>query len=162
LVAAITRTSMRMSATPPPRVGEGAAFMAKELALEDGVGDGRAGDVHERARCAIARVVEHLGGEILRRPALDGQQHRGRRAPVHFLEQRLRIPDRTTLVHNPIHAERLRLARAQGTRLATQPGGLERLLDEQRNLVEVERLVRVVIRAVLHRLDGPCRPSSTP
>ena len=37
--------------------------------------------------------------------------------------------------------------------LAPQPRGLERLLDEQRDLVEVERLVRVVIRALLHRLD---------
>ena len=37
--------------------------------------------------------------------------------------------------------------------LAAQPRRLERLLDQQRDLVEVERLVRVVIRALLHRLD---------
>ena len=43
--------------------------------------------------------------------------------------------------------------RAQRPHFAPQLRRLERLLDEQRDLVEVERLVRVVIRAVLHRLD---------
>ena len=44
--------------------------------------------------------------------------------------------------------------RAQRAHFAPQPRRFERLLDEQRDLVEVERLVGVVIRAVLHRLDG--------
>ena len=57
------------------------------------------------------------------------------------------------LADDAIEAVRLRLARAQRAHLAAQARRLERLLDEQRDLVEVERLVRVVIRAVLHRLD---------
>ena len=52
-----------------------------------------------------------------------------------------------------IDAERPRLAGAQRAHFPAQPRRFERLLDEQRDFVEVERLVRVVIRAVLHRLD---------
>ena len=44
--------------------------------------------------------------------------------------------------------------RAQRLHLAPQPRRLERLLHHQRELVEVERLVGVVIRPLLHRLDG--------
>ena len=38
--------------------------------------------------------------------------------------------------------------------LAAKVTGLERLLDEHHHLVEVERLVDVVVRTALHRLDG--------
>ena len=37
---------------------------------------------------------------------------------------------------------------------ATQPRRLERLLDQQRDFIEIERFVRVVVRAFLHRLDS--------
>ena len=50
--------------------------------------------------------------------------------------------------------------RAQRPDFAAQPRRLERLLDQQRDLVEIERLVRVVIRALLHRLDGQVRRST--
>ena len=71
-----------------------------------------------------------------------------------FCSSALTSVDRAALADDAIEAVRLRLARAQRAHLAAQPRRLERLLDEQRDLVEVERLVRVVIRAVLHRLDG--------
>ena len=53
-----------------------------------------------------------------------------------------------------VEAVFLALAAAQRPDLAAQLARLERLLDEQRDLVEIERLVDVVIRAELHRLDG--------
>ena len=52
-----------------------------------------------------------------------------------------------------IEAVGLGLCRAKRAHFPAQPRRFERLLDQQRDLVEVERLVRVVIRAGLHRLD---------
>ena len=53
-----------------------------------------------------------------------------------------------------IEAVGLRLRRAKRPHFPAQTRRLERLFDQQRNLVEVERLVRVVVRARLHRFDG--------
>ena len=60
---------------------------------------------------------------------------------------RRRVP---MMASNPYSRPWLRPQRAD---LAAQPAGFERLLDEQRDLVEIERLVDVVVRAPLHRLD---------
>ena len=46
------------------------------------------------------------------------------------------------------------LARAERPDLSPQLTGFERLLDEQRHFIEVERLVDVMECAELHRLDG--------
>ena len=43
---------------------------------------------------------------------------------------------------------------AQHPHFAAQAAGFERLLHDRRHVVEIERLVQIVIRAVLHRLDG--------
>ena len=146
---------LEQAALLPVGAGERAALVAEQLALEQRLGQRRAGDVHERLRGAVAVVVQHLGREILAGAALAGQQHRRRRARRDLLQQRL---DASTiagaLADDAVEAVGLRLARAQRAHLAAQPRRLERLLDQQRDLVEVERLVGVVIRAVLHRLDG--------
>ena len=118
------------------------------------LGQRRAGDVHERPRRAIARVVQHLRREILAGAALARQQHRRRRAaPPLSAAAPSRPQSARLLADDAIDAVRLRLARAQRAHFAAQPRRFERLLHEQRDFVEVERLVRVVIRAVLHRLD---------
>ena len=62
------------------RVGERAALVAEQLALEQLLGQRRAGDVHERPRRAVAGVVNHLRDEVLAGAALAGEQHRRRRA----------------------------------------------------------------------------------
>ena len=138
----------------PIGAGERAALVAEQLALEQRFRQRRAGDVHERLRRAAAVVVNHLGGQILAGAALARQQHRRRRARRDLLEQRLHRGDGRRLADDAIEAVGLGLARAQRPHFAPQLRRLERLLDEQRDLVEVERLVRVVIRALLHRLDG--------
>ena len=62
-----------------PRIGERAALVAEQLALEQLLGKRRAGDVHERLGRAIAGVVNDLGDQILAGAALAGQQDgRGR------------------------------------------------------------------------------------
>ena len=105
---------------------------------------------------AVAVVVERLGGEVLAGAALAGQQHRRRRA-----RGDLRAAAPCSAPHR--RATRRRCASrpygcacagAQLPDLAAQPRRLERLLDQQRDFVEVERLVGVVVRAELHRLDG--------
>jgi hypothetical protein len=132
---------------------KGAALVPEQLALENLLGQRRAGDVHERPRRPIARVVQHLRREILAGAALARQQHRRRRAARHFLQQRLRSRNRPAVPYDAIDAVRPRLARAQRAHFPAEPRGFERLFHEQRDFVEVERLVRVVVRACLHRLD---------
>ena len=93
-------------------------------------------------------------GEILAGAAFARQQHRRRRADADLLEQRAHRFDRLALADNAGQAEGLRIARPQDTHFAAQLRRLERLFDEQHHLVEIERLVGVVERAALHRLDG--------
>ncbi len=61
--------------------------------------------------------------------------------------------DRRAVADDAIEAVGLRLRRAKRAHFAAQPRRFERLFDQQRDLVEVEWLVRVVIRAGLHRFD---------
>ena len=99
-------------------------------------------------------VVEHLGREILAGAALPRQQHRRRRTGRDLLQQRTDADHHVALADDPIEAVGLRLAGAQRPHFAPQLRGLQRLGDQQGDLVDVERLVGVVIGAVLHRLDG--------
>ena len=69
-------------------------------------------------------------------------------------EQRAHADHDVALADDPVEAVRLRLAGAQRPHLAPQLRRLERLGDEERDFVHVERLVRVVVGAVLHRFDG--------
>ena len=55
---------------------------------------------------------------------------------------------------DPLQAVRTRRVRAELPHLAPEPRRLERALDRRGDLVEIERLVREVIGAELHGLDG--------
>ena len=57
--------------------GEGALFVAEELALEQMLRDGRAIDGDEPLRAPLAVVVNGAGDELLARAALAGDHHRG-------------------------------------------------------------------------------------
>ena len=101
----------------------------------------------------LAVVVNDFGREILAGAALAGQQHRRGRARGDLLQQRLDAAIAALVADDAVEAVGLRLVGAQRPHLPPKPRRFERLFDEQRNLVEVERLVGVVIRAMLHRLD---------
>ena len=72
----------------PIRARERAALVAEQLAFEQGLGQRRAGDVHERTDGARAGVVEDLRREILPGAALARQQHRRGGARRNLLQQR--------------------------------------------------------------------------
>ena len=61
------------------RVGERAALVTEQLALQQLLRQGRARDVHERPRRPIAGVVDDLGEQVLAGAALAGEQHGRRR-----------------------------------------------------------------------------------
>ena len=145
----------RLQQTPllPVGAGERATLVAEQLAFEQRLRQRRTGDVHERPRPTVARIVQDLGREILAGPALAGQQHRRCWTGGDFLQQRADVDHHVALADDAIEAERLRLAGAQRPHFSPQLGRFQRLGDEQRDLVDVERLVGVVIRAVLHRFD---------
>ena len=104
---------------------------------------------------AVAVVVDRLGGQVLAGAGLAGQQHGRGRARGDARQQRLDLAASPAtspmMASNPYSRPWLRPQRAD---LAAQTAGLERLLDEQHHFVEIERLVDVVVRAELHRLDG--------
>src|SRR5262245_28001428 len=60
-------------------MGEGAALVAEQLRLEQGLGDGRTIDVDEGALLARARVVDRAGEQAL----ADAGFHRGSRWAGH-------------------------------------------------------------------------------
>ena len=55
---------------------------------------------------------------------------------------------------DPLQAVRARLVRPELPHLTAEARRLQRALDRRRDFVEIERLVREMIRAELHRLDG--------
>src|SRR5438477_12054286 len=56
---------------------KGASLVPEELALEDALGEGLHVDGDERAADAVAPVMEQAGDQLLARPALPLDQHRG-------------------------------------------------------------------------------------
>ena len=136
-----------------PRIREGAALVSEQLRLQQRLRQRRARDVHEGPRCALAGVVDDFCGEILAGSTLTGEQDRRGRAAGDLHQQRFHRLHRRRIPDDPIDAPLLRLRRSQAPHFAAQPRGFEGLLNEQRNLIEVEGLVRVVIRALLHHLD---------
>ena len=118
------------------------------------LGQRRTGDVHEGARGAIARVVDDLGHEVLAGAALACEQDGRSRARGNLGHQRTQVAHHRRGPDDPLQAVGPCLVGAQLPHFPAQPCRLQRARDRRRHLVEVERLVRVVIRAKLHRFDG--------
>ena len=136
------------------RVREGPPLVAEELALEQSLGQRRAGDVHEGPRGPRARVVNHLRGQVLPGAALAGEKHGRGRARRYLAEQFLDPGDDRGVADDAVEAVRLPLARANRPQFPPQPGGFERLAHQQRDLVQIERLRDVVVGALLHDGNG--------
>src|SRR5690606_3116238 len=112
-----------------PRIGERAALMAEQLALEQLFRERRAGDIDELARRAVAVVVNRVGGEVLPGSGLTRQQHRRGRTGGDTRHQRLRGLHGGRRANDGVEAEVPPLAGAKRPDFASQAARLERLLD---------------------------------
>ena len=128
------------------RVGEGAALVAEQLALEQGIGQRRAGDVRERLVRAVADGVQCARGDVLADAGLAGDQH-GRRAALR--EARTRRLTSSIGGDSPSRGCRgcVGVAREQRAHLALKLRGLERAMHEDRDVIDIERLGHEVERA---------------
>ena len=119
--------------------------MAEEFGLHQGFGNGRAVDGDEGTVLARTFVVDGLGDQVLARAALALNQDRGRLAGSDFLHEvhqfgRLRRHgDHFVIAGVPAHLA------AQRLHLAAQVVGLERVLDGDVELFEVQRLADEVV-----------------
>jgi len=98
--------------------------------------------------------VNDLGRQVLAGAALAGEQHRRCRTGGDLVQKRLELGHHRRVADDPVEPPLLRLTHPQGPDLAAQPRGLQGFLHDEHQLVEVERLVRVVVGALLHDLHG--------
>src|SRR5215831_5639087 len=131
------------------RAGEGALLVAEELALHQGLGDGRAVDGDEWPLAPIAHLMNGPGDQLLARPRLTGDQDRGVAGPgqldqpIDLLHCRARAqdgPETTTLAKLP----------AQERHLALDFPALHRLVEEYPEAPRVHRLGQVVVGSLAH------------
>src|SRR5205085_12288144 len=132
------------------RAGEGAALVAEELRLEDGLRDRRAVDGHERPFGPGGMLVQGAREQLLAGAALTEQQHRGRGRrrladDVERRAQRRALADNGLLGAGEAGAELLVLLH--------EPPLLDRLLDALQDRMALQRLGEEVVCAVLHRRD---------
>ena len=135
------------------RAGERAAHVAEQLRLEQRFRDRRAVHLDERHLALRAVVVDRARDQLLAGAGLAGDEHRALRLA------RPAPPCWITSCIAPAAADdavvvELGVALAdQVAVLGAQPLVLERAADDDEQLVDLERLLQVVERAELHRLD---------
>ena len=129
------------------RSGEGAAGVAEQLRLGEIAGDGRAVEAHQRTGRAAALRVDERGDQLLAGPRLAAHQHGDVLRPD--TGDRVEQPPHRRGVANDGAPERA-LGREPAVLHAQRPR-LEGAIDDQRDLVDVERLGDVLVGAALHR-----------
>src|SRR5438045_3618064 len=133
------------------RVGEGAALVAEQLALEERLGERRAVQLDEGLLAAAGGLgVQEPRDDLLARAALALQQDRRGGA----------ARDRPQPVERLAHGraagleERARRTGAQRRHALAQPARLERLADLDEQVGKLDGLGEVVLRALPQRQDG--------
>ena len=137
-----------------PGIGERAALVAEQLALQQLLGQRGTRDVDEGTAGPVAVVVDGFRGQVLAGSGLASQEHGRGRTCRDARQQRLDLRHRRRRPDDGVESVFTTLCRPKRPDLAAKTAGLERLLDEQHDFIEVERLVDVVVRTALHRLDG--------
>ena len=140
---------MRFSLAPR----EGAAFVAEQLTLQQGFGNGGAIDGDERRAGAITVLVDGSGDELLARARLapdeDVDGLGGHSA--NFLVDGLHGG---ALAYQGVASA---LLASQDDRLGHQPVAVGRLFHQGQQIRHVERLEQIVVSAEFGRLDGGFR-----
>src|SRR6266446_6808701 len=138
----------------PPLEGarEGALLVAEELALEEGLGDGRAVDGDERPLGAVGHLMNGARHELLARARLAGEKHGGRAG-------RREVDQPVDLLHGGADSEQrseapalLELA-AEQRHFFLDLRPLHRLVQHHAQALRVDRLGQIVVGAVPHRGD---------
>ena len=132
------------------RAGEGAPHVTEQLALEHPFRQRAAVDGHEGRGRARAAGVNGAGDDFLAGAALPGDQHR-RAGRCDLVHQRPDLPHRGAGADVVLGPGQQR--GAQLPVLFGEPALLERAVDQQHQLVVVERLADVVVGPLAHRLD---------
>src|ERR1051325_7274744 len=135
------------------RAGEGALLVAEEFGFEQRFGQRGAIDRHELAELGLAVEVQRARNEFLARAAFSEDEHGavGVRDAFDHLENGLDFRrGADELVEVVLRAKLL----AEEDIFAQGLPVVERSLDGQAQLIQLEWLLQVVERALLHRLDG--------
>ena len=136
----------------PLRVGERAADVTEQLALEERRRHRGAVDRDERLLAARRQVVERARDELLAGAALAGDQH-GRVAVGDAADQLDRLADRRARARDAVDRHVAVGGRAQALDLALQRQVLERAADRDRERVDLHRLGDEVVGAGADRGD---------
>ena len=127
--------------------------MAEQLGLEQRLGNRRAVDLDERHVALRAARVDGARHQLLAGAGLAGDEHRALRLGDQ-LGARDHVENRAAAADDAVVIE-LGVALAQQVAQAgARPLILEGAAGQHQQLVDLERLLQVVARAELHRLDG--------
>ena len=145
------RGRLEASDAPLDGVGEGAALVTEELALDQALGNSRAVDRNEGTAAPRSVLVDGAGRQLLAGAALAADQHRGarlRHAPdgVEDLLHGVARPEQVSATLASLHPG------AQAHDLALERAPLEQLADLDAQRPDLEGLGHVIRRAALHRL----------
>ncbi len=136
----------------PGGAGKGALDVPKHLALQNAFRQGRAVDWEKRLTRSGALPVNGSGHQFFAGPALSNDQHRGARSG-NLVDQGPNPLHRHALADEQIFLFRTERV-AKLLVLLAQALLLESLLDQEHQLLVVERLADVVVGALPHCFDG--------
>ena len=126
--------------------------MAEQLGLHQSLGDRAAIDGHEGTVPAPALIVDGEGDQLLAGAALAGDHH-GRNAAGRLADGVEHLEHPPAAPHEVLEATLFGELALEREVFVLQALALERLLDRQAHLVELEGLGDVVVGAELHGLD---------
>ena len=145
----------------PGRSGEGALLVAEELTLEERLGERRAVELDEGAFARGLFWWIACATSSLPVPLSPGDEHArlGRRDLLDDVEDLLH---RGARADDVVEAELVVQARAKLDRLVLEVPALERAIDDEHELVDLERLGEVVLCALRGEVPGPARVGFEP
>ena len=122
--------------------------------LQQRLRQGRAADLHQRMRIALAGPMQRLRHQLLAGAGLAGDEDGGVRAG-HLADELEDLEHRLGAAHDPLAVGgALAELQPEGAHLVTHVVVLEHAPQGGQQVVDLERLGDVVVGAVLHGLDG--------